>query len=63
MITGLIKRDSGEVYFEDNNIFDGFEQYIQNVGVVIETPTFYPYLSGKENLEFAGRFYKIVIVR
>lgn len=58
MITGLIHKDAGEVLFQGKSIFDNFEQYIQEVGVVIETPTFYPYLTGKENLDFAGRFYK-----
>lgn len=57
MITGLISRDAGEIIFKGKDAFEDFEHYIRQVGVVIEKPTFYPYLTGVENIELAGRFY------
>lgn len=58
MLVNLIKINSGEILFDGVNIEDEFENYISQVGASIETPTFYPYMSGKENLECVGRLYE-----
>lgn len=50
ILAGLVKPDSGEVYL-DNNKINSFEDLRQCCGYLLESPDFYPYLSGKKNLE------------
>lgn len=55
MLTGLAKMTSGNVYICGKSIKTSFEQAIKNVGAMIETPVFYPYLSGYNNLKFFAK--------
>ena len=55
MLTGLAKITSGDAYICGRSVADGFESAIQNVGAMIETPIFYPYLSGFNNLKFFAK--------
>ena len=50
ILAGLVKPDSGEVYL-DNNKINSFEDLRQCCGYLLESPDFYPYLSGKKNLD------------
>lgn len=52
IITGLIKNYSGDVFIEDENITTSKKKKTKSVGCVIETPGFYPNLTGYENLLF-----------
>jgi ABC-2 type transport system ATP-binding protein len=48
MLLGLVRPTSG-----DFNLFgssDGLEQALHRVGAIIESPSFYPYLTGRQNL-------------
>ena len=48
MLLGLVSPTSG-----DFNLFgssDGLEQALHRVGAIIESPSFYPYLTGRQNL-------------
>ena len=50
LITGLIFPDSGEVIINGCNLRTDFKQAISQIGAIVESPTFYDYLSGYENL-------------
>ncbi len=50
MITGLIFPDSGDVMINGYNLKTDFKRAISQVGAIVESPTFYEYLSGYENL-------------
>ncbi|GAA0737385.1 ABC transporter ATP-binding protein [Clostridium oceanicum] len=52
IITSLIRKYSGEVYFEGENIKNIKNLKTKPIGSVIETPGFYPNLTGYENLLF-----------
>ena len=51
MILGLIHSDEGEIIINGYNIRENFNEAISNVGAVVETPKFYEYLSGYQNLK------------
>ncbi len=58
MITGLAKITSGDITICGYSIKNNFEKAIINVGAIIETPTLYPYMSGKQNLKYYANLYK-----
>lgn len=49
-ILGLLKPSEGEVYIEGRNILNGKENNPSNIGAMIDYPSFYPNLSGYNNL-------------
>lgn len=49
-MTGLIFPDAGDVLIGGHSIKKNFKQAISNVGAIVETPSFYGYLSGYDNL-------------
>src|SRR5690242_7711825 len=51
MMLGLIRRDGGSVRLLGRDPADG-SVALERVAGFVESPTFYPYLSGRENLEF-----------
>ena len=51
MITGLISPDSGNVTIDGFNIKTDFIKAISHIGAIVESPTFYDYLSGYDNLK------------
>jgi ABC-2 type transport system ATP-binding protein len=53
MVLGLIRRDGGEVRLFGRDPADGPSALAQVAGFV-ESPSFYPYLSGRANLELLG---------
>lgn len=50
LMTGLIFPDAGDILIGGHSIKKNFKQAISNVGVIVETPSFYGYLSGYDNL-------------
>lgn len=50
LMTGLIFPDSGEVIINGCNLRTDFKRAISQIGAIVESPTFYDYLSGYENL-------------
>jgi ABC-2 type transport system ATP-binding protein len=50
LMTGLIFPDAGDVLIGGHSIKKNFKQAIANVGAIVETPSFYGYLSGYDNL-------------
>src|SRR5689334_18163229 len=53
MMLGLIRRDSGNVALFGRDPARGI-QALDHVAGFVESPTFYPYLSGRENLQLFG---------
>jgi ABC-2 type transport system ATP-binding protein len=53
MMLGLIRRDGGSVRLFGRDPAAGVDA-LRHVAGFVESPTFYPYLSGRENLEFLG---------
>ena len=47
LILNLIKKDSGEIILFEN----GLKNFATEVGATIEEPSFYNYMTGKENLD------------
>lgn len=57
MIAGLTSITEGNVFILGHSIKTDFEQAIENVGGMIETPTLYSYMSGYNNLKFFAKLY------
>lgn len=53
MMLGLIRRDGGSVRLFGRDPAAGYEA-LRDVAGFVESPTFYPYLTGRENLELLG---------
>jgi ABC-2 type transport system ATP-binding protein len=53
MLLGLIRRDGGSVSLFGRDPAHGIDA-LRHVGGFVESPTFYPYLSGRENLRLFG---------
>ncbi len=51
MLTGLLYPDTGEISLLGNNIATTGPELYKNIGVLIEAPPLYPYLSGYDNLK------------
>jgi len=51
MILNLIKKDQGEVYVNGKDFSENFNECISKIGAVVETPKFYEYLTGYQNLK------------
>ena len=50
ILTGLIRADSGRVELLGQPFGRGDRKRLFDVGALIESPSFYPFLSGRENL-------------
>lgn len=55
MLTGLIDPSSGQICYRGRSIREDMIGYKRVVGYVPEEPYLYPYLSGREYLQLAGR--------
>ena len=60
LITGLAKASNGEVFIEGKRLSKNHNACVAKIGSMIETPRFYPYLSGYQNLKFFGSLNKKV---
>ena len=55
MIIGLLEPSEGEIRFHGRSIIDDLAAFQSRLGYVPEEPHLYPYLSGREYLQLAGR--------
>lgn len=55
LILNLIKKDSGEIILFEN----GLKNFATEVGATIEEPSFYNYMTGKENLDIYKTLLKL----
>jgi ABC-type multidrug transport system ATPase subunit len=57
LLTGLIKPSSGSATVAGGN--PGSAQSLAHVGAMVETPAFWPYLSGRDNLRLLARYCRL----
>ena len=57
MLTGLCRPTSGSVEVFGQDIIENREGALYHIGAIIESPSFYPYLSAGRNLEMALAYY------
>ena len=50
MLLGLLRPTAGS--FRPFGSSEGHEESLRRVGAIIESPAFYPYMSGRQNLEY-----------
>jgi ABC-2 type transport system ATP-binding protein len=55
MLTGLVKPTSGRVAIFGKDLHKHFLEIIAQVGVLVERPSFYDYLSARDNLRLCAR--------
>ncbi|MBZ5583297.1 MAG: ABC transporter ATP-binding protein [Acidobacteriia bacterium] len=55
MIIGLLEPSEGEVRFRGKSVIEDLPDFQARIGYVPEEPHLYPYLSGREYLQLAGR--------
>jgi ABC-2 type transport system ATP-binding protein len=60
MIAGLMQPTSGEVVVEGQTLRDHFEETMSKVGVIVENPEMYKYMSGWKNLLHFARMNKTI---
>ena len=55
MIPRLVRPTSGRISIFGVDIWKDYKKAIRSVGITVETPAFYEYLTGRKNLELAAR--------
>lgn len=55
MLLGLIRPDAGDVRLFGESLIAKRQSLMQRVGALVETPSLYPHLTGRENLEVTRR--------
>jgi ABC-2 type transport system ATP-binding protein len=55
MIPRLVRPSAGRIRIFGVDIWQDYKQAIRSVGITVESPAFYEYLSGRQNLELAAR--------
>lgn len=58
MMVGLMRPTDGEVWIDGQSVQADFEGSIQKVGVIVENPEMYKYMSGYKNLLHFSRMHK-----
>ena len=58
LMTGLMNMTDGEVIIDGVSLSKNYEDAIKNVGVIVENPEMYKYLSGYKNLLHFARMHK-----
>src|SRR5436190_2924725 len=55
MIPRLVRPTEGRIRIFGVDIWKNYKKAIRSVGITVESPAFYEYLSGRKNLELAAR--------
>jgi ABC-2 type transport system ATP-binding protein len=55
ILTGLVRADEGDVKIFSYDLIKNFVKAAKNLGVLVEVPSFYDYLSGLDNLKLFSR--------
>ncbi|WP_153730993.1 ABC transporter ATP-binding protein [Sporosarcina obsidiansis] len=58
MMVGLMKRTSGEILIDGKPLSENFEEGLSKVGVIVENPEMYKFMSGYKNLVHFARMQK-----
>ncbi len=56
MLLGLIRPEAGQVRLFDAPLAANRQSLMQRVGALVEAPSLYPHLTGRENLEVTRQF-------
>ena len=59
IITGLITRCKGEVRIFGGQLSDNPAKALERMGCLVETPSFYGYMSAEKNLKMAAAYYSM----
>ena len=59
LLLNLCKPNNGEIIIQNKNIKSHSLELYKNIGTLIENPTCYSHLSGKENLKLLANFYEV----
>ncbi|NGZ76250.1 ABC transporter ATP-binding protein [Saccharibacillus alkalitolerans] len=51
VMTGLIRPDSGDVFIGGSSVVRQRENAAAHIGAIVESPIFFPYMTGRDNLE------------
>lgn len=51
MLTGLVRPSEGNLFIQNKSVVTERELALKNVGAIVESPIFFPYMTGKENLQ------------
>ena len=60
MLPRLVRPTTGRIRIFGADIWEDYRRAVRSVGVMVETPAFYEYLSGRQNLELAARLLRTV---
>lgn len=55
ILCGLIRASSGAAYIDGVSVAEKPEQALSRIGVIVEAPEFYPFLTPEETLGYLGR--------
>jgi len=55
LLLGLLRPDAGEIHVGGRRLRRGDVEPLRQIGALIETPSLYPHLTGRENLEITRR--------
>lgn len=58
LIVQLSKLSKGNIYIDGLDVTEHFEQAMQKVGVIIESPHLYPFMTGTQNLAYFSKLGK-----
>ncbi|MDW0109833.1 ABC transporter ATP-binding protein [Sporosarcina aquimarina] len=58
MLVGLMKKSGGEVVIDGQTLSSDFEEALSKVGVIVENPEMYKFMSGYKNLLHFARMHK-----
>jgi ABC-2 type transport system ATP-binding protein len=59
MLLGLIRPDAGEVRLFEQSLASGRREALRRLGALVEAPSIYPHLTGRENLEITRRLLRV----
>jgi ABC-2 type transport system ATP-binding protein len=55
MVPRLVRPNAGHIRIFGTDIWQDYKTAVRSVGITVESPAFYEYLSGRQNLELAAR--------
>lgn len=59
MLTGLIRPTKGEIFIEHHSVVHQRELALEHVGAIVESPIFFPYMTGRDNLRNLARLHRV----
>lgn len=57
LLTGLIHPSEGDIHIHGKSIITHRQEAVKSMGAIVESPIFFPYMSGKDNLRNLARLH------